>query len=293
MNKRLIINLVLLLGVLALGTFVYVKKHQPDDTARLTDIDRTKVQRIVIVREKGNIEFSKQHDRWYMEKPYAIAAEDFRIKRLLDLLDEPVEKAYDISEVNLQSFALDKPRAIIQFDNTEIKMGKTNPVNGKRYILVNNKLYLITENIYPLIASEPSSFVSLKLLPEDIPLTAIELPDIKIKQDDKGSWVSETKLDTDPDQLAGFAENWKYARAFAVHAYMQRDASQPVKLSLANNTSMNFEMSITKDWLILGNKQLGLEYHFDQNYKNSLLKLPKPKTDTQAIKTDAKPSPDA
>lgn len=279
MNKRLILNMVLLLVVVALAAFVYFKNTRPDDTPKLTNLDRDQVKQIVIVRDKGDILFSKQHDRWYMNRPYAIAAEEFRIKRLLDLLDEPVDKAYAVKAVDLQSFALDKPRAVIRFDDTEIRMGKTNPVNGKRYIQVGDKLYLISENIYPLIASQPSSFVSLKLIPGDTPLTAIELPDIKVKQDDKGSWISETPSDATPDQLAGFAANWKYARAFAVHAYLHRDDTQPVTLKFSDQSERQLEMNITKDWVILADKQLGLEYHFDQNYRNNLLQLPKPRTD--------------
>ena len=204
-----------------------------------------------------------------MEAPYQLPAHDFRVQNLLGLLSATAEKTYQANDLELQQFGLEPPRAIIRFDNTEIQFGKTNPVNQQRYIKVDDQLFLLKEQLYPLISSQPSSFVDISPLPKNINIQKISLPDFSIYKNDQGHWQSDNATQNQADRIQHLIENWQSVQAFGVHGYMQRTSLGKITIDHKDG-SIQFD----EPWLILARADAGVEYHFDAGLKNKLLQLP-------------------
>lgn len=278
MNSRTLTNIVLLLVLVAFIGFYINTKNKTNPVQRLTDLSINKIDTIRIPRDNNaDIILQKTTSpggkaEWNMLKPYSIKAHQFRVNTLLGLTQTPIEESYDSSTLNLQHYALDKPRARIIFNNTEISFGKSNPLNNKRYLKSANKLVLVNDQTYPLVSAQAATFVDLKLLPEQS-VIGLSLPDMEIKKTDTVHWKSTSKTLADnalnADQIQILLGEWRSAQAFAVHKYMPRKKLGMIKVSF-ENSHIIFELSDDDPWLILARPDLGIEYHLDNSLKQKL-----------------------
>jgi hypothetical protein len=283
MNSRTLLNLLLLLLVVGLSAFIYQRQSQHQPAHHLTRLQADDIHSIVIPRSKGDIVLEKIDGHWQMQSPYQLRAHEFRIERLIDMATAEADRPYDSQDLELETFGIDKHSSSIRFNDTTIRYGNTSPLSNKRYVLVNKQLYLIDDQLYPLINSQPSSFADLALLDSSQHISAIELPELRIFKNEKGSWQAERKNHSeaplDADSLQTLVENWQSAQAFGVHAYMQRKQLGRIELHLTDNTIIELIISDTSPWLILGRPRLGIEYHFDKSFNERLLKPPVSKTE--------------
>lgn len=274
MQKPLATNLTLFFILLLLIGFISF--YDNDDTnPTLTKINKSTINNIIIHKEKQNIVLAKTDGIWKMTEPYAVLAHQFRIKTLLSLLEAPISSQYDISEVDLKIYGLQKPRAHIQFDQTHIYFGKSNPVNTMRYLQVKNKMALLHDELYPLIRSQPTSFVDLALLPQQSRIKNLKLPDMQFTQSNN-HWETLPNNIASADQIQSLIQNWQYAKAFAVHAYIKRKALGNIVIELENKKIITYQITDIKPWLILARTDLNIEYHLDASQQPKLLALSKP-----------------
>jgi len=279
MNSRTLINIILLLILLAFIGFYINNKNIKINTQRLTTLSLDEINTIQIPRDgKTDIVLQKVSSlngeaTWFMVKPYSIKAHQFRVNTLLSLSQSPIDESFDSSTLNLQHYALDIPRARIIFNGTEITFGKTNPLNSKRYLKTDNKLVLIADDSYPLISSQPATFVDLMLLPEKN-ISTLAIADLVIEKTEDAHWKSSSKTLSanalTPDQIQTLLQNWRGAQAFAVHKHMPRKKLGMIKITFEDST-INFELSDDDPWLILARPDLGIEYHLDSSQKENLL----------------------
>ncbi len=269
MNKRSLVNILLFVILLCFIVFFINKKNSPAEVQRLSSLDISEITEIFIPRKQGkNIRFRKtETSNWYMLEPYQIKAHSFRINTLLSLTQTPVNTAYAIEQLELSDYALDKPRAIIIFNNTQIKFGKSNPMNNKRYLLSENKMFLVYDQLYPLVNAQAVSFIDLSLLPEDFQIVKIQTPAVDIQLQNSQWQSTDNKLNA--DQIQSLLQHWRSVQAFAVHKYLARKQLGEIKI-YSKTGNLTFIVSDTDPWLILALPQLGIEYHLDKSFKNRL-----------------------
>lgn len=170
MNTRSLINLVLLVILLAFAGFFITSKNQPVKVSNLTPLRLDEINLIQIPRDQAEDILLKKTSNsdnktiWQMLTPYKIKAHQFRINTLLGLTQTPIDKFYNIKDLELAQYALDKPRASIIFNTTKISFGKSNPLNNKRYLMTEQKMVLVNDQLYPLVSSQPATFIDLSLL---------------------------------------------------------------------------------------------------------------------------------
>lgn len=269
MNSRTLVNIFLLLLLTAMAGFYYYKQTAVTGQPRLTQLDVNQVNLIRIPRKQQDIIFRKQQNGWVMESPYSITAHDFRINTLLGLTQSVISKSYPADELKLEDYALAPPRARIIFNDTEIAYGKTSPVNAQRYLLTGSRLFLLDDKTYPLVSAQPTAFIDLHLIPANTQLLSIHFGTYSIEKTPDGTWKVLGDHIFTADQVQALLQNWQHAQAFAVHAYLARNNSQPVKLQLKHGT-IEFDASTEGSWLILSRKDIGIEYHLDASLKDKL-----------------------
>jgi len=253
----------------------YNEQNTPENIQKLSHLNLDEITRIKINRpEDQDILFLKQNDGfWHMKKPYSLKAHQFRINTLLSLTQIPVEKNYDISSLDLSQYSLDKPLARITFNDTEILFGRTNPLNNKRYFLVDKKMSLIDDQLYPLANAQASSFIDLSLLTDNFTITKIQTPAVSILLDSDNNWINDTKsaaeVNLNADQIQSLLQHWNNTQAFAVHKYLPRKELGQIKINSQNKT-LTFQISDDDPWLILALPELNIEYHLDASLKNNL-----------------------
>ena len=88
MRSRLLLNLALLLVAIILALVViYTPGEEQVEPQRLTGLAPEDVTRIDLQREADQpVTLYKKQDVWYMQTPYAAAANDYLVQALLSLL---------------------------------------------------------------------------------------------------------------------------------------------------------------------------------------------------------------
>lgn len=272
MNSRSWLNIVLFLFLVAAVTFFVNQKNSASDVKRLSSLKIDDITEIQISRTQGkSIKFKKnKFNVWYMTQPYQIKAHQFRINTLLSLTQTPVDKTYNSKDLELSQYALDPPRARITFNDIEFAFGKTNPINNKRYLLVQHKMSLLLDQAYPLISAQASSFIDLSLLLDDFDITKIKTPASNISRNKDLLWIATEENKLNADQIQSFLQHWRSAQAFAVHKYLVRKKLGTITIN-SDNKELIFEISDDDPWLILALPKLEIEYHLDKSMKNILL----------------------
>lgn len=271
MSKQNLLNLVLLISVIALATFIYTRDEESTRLERLTAIDSDSISHITIRHNAQITQLDKQPDgEWQITQPITIAANRFRINSLLKLLNAPVHGKYTLAQIEPASIGLKDEATSIQFGNNTashtISFGIVNPATDLRYIQLDNTIYTIEDVYYPLLSSHFGTLVSLNLLPANSKIEKLVLPGQTLSKDDKGLWQS--SIDTSADDIVKLIDGWQQAQAFGIHEYLERGDEGKVDIYLQGQgqgqaQALTFAITDTDPWLILARPELGLEYHLD------------------------------
>ena len=277
MNSRIFVNLSLSVFLLIAVAIYYNSKQTVNKSPLLTSLTIDEINIIRIHKPNNNdiVFIKKSGTTWYMQKPYQATAHQFRLNTLINLTQTAIDKSYDTADLNLSDYALEKPRAHITFNDTDIYFGKTNTINNKRYFLSQNKMALVSDQTYPLVSAHASSFISLSLLDKDFEIIQIETPETSLKLNTNNKWISSGNNHLNADQIQSFLEHWKSAQAFAVHEIVNNEPLGYITIR-SNDKTVRFNITSENPWLILSHPELNIEYHFDKSMKNILLGVIKP-----------------
>lgn len=268
MLKKNILNLALLIFFVALASIIYLSKNKSNELEKLSNTQAHDIQSITIHHNKNTTRLARQKDgHWQITQPISIAANNFRVKSVLNLLNAPVHNKYSSTDIDLSKIGLDKPDTTIKLDNETITFGIINPATNLRYIKKGNFVYTIEDVYYPLLSSSFSTLVSLNLLPENSVITKLILKNQTISKNKKDFWQS--NIDISADNINKTIDHWQHDQAFGIHEYMKRDSLGEVFVYLKDKPPVSYMITDTDPWLILARPELGLEYHLDiKAYKN-------------------------
>ena len=118
MKNRLILNLVLLLAVVGLGAFLYLKPKQEEPRPtehKLSELKPEDIKRVEVRLRKGvPVVLEREGEQWYVTAPFRARADNFEARRLADLVRAvSVEK---LPATDLARFELDPPMATVILD---------------------------------------------------------------------------------------------------------------------------------------------------------------------------------
>lgn len=263
MYKNNILNLVLFIVVISLASVIYFSEEESTELDRLTSINVDAITTITIRHNQNSTAITKQQDgHWQITQPVDIAANDFRINSLLELLNAPVHNRYSIDDIKLGNIGLDKPATTIKLDELDIAFGIVNPATSLRYLRLGDSVYTIEDVYYPLLSSHFGTLVSLKPLPDNSRVEKLILANQTISRDDRGLWKS--NIDISADNINKTIDHWQNGQAFGVHSYLEREQLGEVFVYLEDREQpISFLITDTDPWLILARPEIGLEYHLE------------------------------
>lgn len=271
MRSQLLTNLFLLLLATGLGLFLFYDEGEQDEIKKLTELSATDINRIHIQHQQREIVLTKSDRQWRLTQPIEIAANQFRIKMLLSMLKTYSYAQYPTDDLKLEKFGLANSATSITFNDSKIEFGILNPISEYRYVKSGTLLHLIDDHFYPLISSQLGTLIATELLPVDAAISRLVLPDDTLSRDEQGHWQSRHALSS--DAIAETIYQWTHKQAFAVHDYMPRESLGEIEVWLENSeTPLRFSITDDAPWLIIARPELKLEYHFNLEDYDALLK---------------------
>lgn len=279
MTARSVLNLLLLLGVAALGLVVVYQPGiaPPPPPVKLTSLKPDQITSIRIDHVgRPAIVMEKQAGHWRITAPRALPADDGRINSLLRLVQETSQARLPARPEDLRKYKLDHPNIRLTLDKTVFAFGDTDALNGRRYVQVGDTVHLITDMYYYQLDGDLASFVSTHLLPDKASITALTLPALALHRDAQGHWqMQPEKPGVSADALQTLIDAWRHSNALWVKPYKSGTSQGSVSVTLATPTeTLHFDIMATQPELILARPDIGMQYHLSPDNAKTLLDLP-------------------
>ncbi|MAT65096.1 MAG: hypothetical protein CMN57_05590 [Gammaproteobacteria bacterium] len=273
-GPRSLINVVLLLLVGALAALVYLRPGtQTADSTPLTRLDPAQVRSIRIDNDRGRIELVRHDGGWQLREP-DLRADAFQAKILLDLLKHPSQRRYPLAEINPADIGLDPPRLVLHYDDAELRLGGTEPLQELRYVQYGDTVHLIEDRVLNLLGAEASDLASRRLVPEGAELQRLTLPEFTLTRTDTGGWtISPERPDISADRLQRLVDGWRTAQALWVREDGGGQMQGEVELRLADGDRIRYGIRRSESDFVLVREEPGLEYHLGTQQGGRLLEL--------------------
>ena len=160
MNKRAKINIALLALIAIAATVLWLTRGTqsagPQET--VSGIDRQAISTISVIRKgRAELKFGKQNNIWRMLAPRTARANTTRINAMLSVLQAVSYAQLDAGAMGLGRFDLLDPAVILKLDGYEFRFGGTNPLEGRRYLLFRDTIYLIDDDLFEQL-QQPAAF---------------------------------------------------------------------------------------------------------------------------------------
>ena len=239
MNKRVLLNLMLAGLLIALGLIAYFQpgREQTVMQPELTSLKHDDIKKITIVRAgKETITLEKSGHDWRLTEPLQIAADDFLVDSILGLATASSFVQIKATGKELEKFGLATPNVTVSLNDTEIVFGDTEPISGRRYVLVGSIVHLIPDSHYFRLNGDLYSFVARTLLPPASRIRAIRLAGQTINRLPDGGWqLVPEQQNISQDAIVAFVDEWRKAQAIRVSRYDNRKTTAAVEIDLENN----------------------------------------------------------
>lgn len=281
MSTRNLLNLALLILVLVLISFVIFEpgKDKPITLPTLTKLKANDIQDITIKRrgDKSNLIFNKTAQGWMMLKPYRQSANGFRLDSILKLLSATSYSQNSLMNLDPDKFGLKQPLATITFNKTAIEFGNNNSLKHHRYVKIDSTLHMIPDTFYYQLAAKAASFINHKLITENIKITELTLPALKLVQHN-GKWeLSPRNSKSDKvsaDSINKLIDEWQLSQAHDIKITKSTPKSKAnIIINLSDGTTLRFKSNAHKDNFTLTNIDSGVRYILSSDRKDKLLKL--------------------
>ncbi len=280
MNSRLLLNLFLLLCVVALGTFIFTSPDTTEDKIiRLGGPEADAITTMTIQRNGlGDIFLEKKDDVWWMTNPYKVRANQVPIDALLTFPQTISHSRFSAQGKNLRDYDLQPAKASLALNGQEYLFGNIEHINKRRYILKDNTIHLTTDLFYHRLRTNTEAFISPKLIPDNSQITTLTLPDISLNKSAQGEWLISGKQSMktiSADAIQTLLDHWQHKQAIQVLPAEIKGNEIPIQLVFADNSTINFLLSHSKNNFILIRQDLGLQYQLPKTAANDLLTLNK------------------
>lgn len=277
-----IVAILIILVVLEPGT----EKQQFKKLAG--DLNPENIDKLILERHgKLIVSLAKQQHGWEMLQPYKLHANDVQINALINIVNQNSYTQINKQQHELEKFGLTKPYARLQLNNKTFIFGGTDPLNFRRYVLVDDTIHLINDTMFQQLTLDAVKYVSFTLIPDNTKITRLVLPEITlIKNPETGGWkLTPDNSTLSQDKLNSIIEEWRIARAIEISPWASSnnatlDSDTPIEidldLNLDNNEHLQYLLIKDEQDLILGRKDMGIKYRLPGNMRNRLLQADVP-----------------
>ena len=283
LNRRTALNLGLLLLVALLGTVVWLEpglKEPAQQETPLTALTSQQVQQLRLKNGHGELLLQRQGDGWALSEPLTVAADPFQVEQLLQWLTVASLQSYAAEGLDLAKFGLEQPQATLSTEGLELRFGGLDPLNQRRYLLINGVVHLVAKNDLTDVTSGWSQFVSPVVIPAAAKIESLTLPGLGVVMQGEKGWHYEGPTPPDSaDAMQILVDGWRSARAISVEPAVTAGGERVTITFADDHPPLLLMLSRTDDTLILRPESLGIEYHMALQQEAMLFKWSAPAID--------------
>jgi hypothetical protein len=287
MKARWLVNILLLVLIVAIATFLHLRQKPPVPAAKAYEVSTLKLGAFTKITvefpAKAAVVFEKKAGYWRIEKPYSARADQMLVQRLMSIVAATSGEKFPATD--LARFGLDAPRLKLRLDDEEFLFGTFNPVSYEQYVAYKDAVYLLSIRYSesaempvveyidksPMKATEQIVGFDFSRLEqwEEIRLNVdlvdgkwkVSAPNAKPTQNDMNEWMD---------------AYWRHMSATSVEPYTpDRKATYPsFEVKLKDGSKVHFDKIQESPELLLGRPDEGMIYHVAPDIGFTLLNPP-------------------
>ncbi|MCP4488045.1 MAG: DUF4340 domain-containing protein [Gammaproteobacteria bacterium] len=254
MSKRWLINYVLIFLVVVFSYIGNKYNVQPgyQEGNRISQMKAQDINQLSIKTADQTIRLHKSATRWQIEDPIHWYANNIAVERIIGIVNSQTDSRLPNNEIDISTLGLQFPSAILTLNQTEFVFGTTNNIGNRRYVLIENTVFLIDDRHLPFITQGLTGLLDRRLLPSAL----------SVKNINSGAQVFSRETQ----------DNWQSLEARHIQAYQSGTTpQQKIITTLDNEGQIEFYLlSITPE-IVIARSDLGLQYHFEKNSYYQLL----------------------
>ncbi len=137
------INLLLAIAVVSLLLFNLLPEE--NGYLPLTNTSQADVTSIQLVSKQRHLILSRLNNNWVLQDQPDKAIKQDVVEKLLGILQTHSYRQFENTAENRNAFSLDQPAYKIIIDDLQILYGTTEPAQQLRYVLIGDRIHLITD----------------------------------------------------------------------------------------------------------------------------------------------------
>ncbi len=288
MKSRWIMNLVLLLLVGGIATFLYLRPKPVDQSATtytVSTLDPRSFSHVTVSQPgKAPLLLEKRQDRWFITQPVQGRADLATVGRVLSIVGATTKEKFPAND--LARFGLDNPSLKVMLDNEEFSFGMYHPVTGEQFVAYKDAVYVLPTVYSEGATTQPLEFFDKRLLDDEeqqivgfdfSKLEQWEPTSLTLDMQKDGKWkVAPEKGKYSQDEInEWYANNWQNVTAKSVEPYKSDRQPHPyVILKLKNGKTLRIDKIQESPELLLAREDLQLLYHLPQDAGFTMLNPP-------------------
>ncbi len=181
MKSSYVTNFILIIVIASLLWFSQQESTSLDSEVTLTDLNADNIKSIIITHsQRPEIKLTKQPEGWHITEPITANGNKTRIDLLLSLLGSTIHtQLSNPSDSMLRKLGLSPVKSSLKLNEQTFVFGDIDLIDKRRYVLLNGTVYLIDDQVSPLLNANVSSFIDIRLLSKPERLHKLQLPLLK------------------------------------------------------------------------------------------------------------------
>ena len=276
LSKRWIVNalLIALIIGLSLAGVYFEPSATVEKKPTISQLTADEVNTIESETDDLQLRLQRVNDGWDIESPINWPAQENNVRRLLSILKIEADALSDTADVDLAGLGLQQPKASIRFNGIPLLFGATNNIGGRRYAMLDEKLYLLPDVHLVFVNQGLAGLVDRRLLPGHQGIVSLRLPDLELRLDENNLWRSNQAIEFSQASLLRLVDNWRDLQATRISNFdLELPPRQLIEIELADGKVIEFLLMSEEPEIIIAHPNLGLQYHFRQDYRDQLITL--------------------
>jgi len=276
LSKRWIVNVLLvalIVGLSLVGVF-FEPSATVEKKPAISQLTADQVDTIEIETGDLQLRLQRDNDDWDIESPISWPAQVNNVRRLLSILKVEADALSDTANVDLAALGLLQPKASMRFNGIPMLFGATNNIGGRRYVMLDEKLYLLPDVHLVFVNQGLAGLVDRRLLPGHQGIVSVRLPDLELRLDKNQLWRSNQAIEFSQASLLRLVDNWRDLQATRISNFdLERPPRQLIEIELADGEVIEFLLMSEDPEIIIAHPKIGLQFHFRRDYRDQLITL--------------------
>lgn len=274
MKKGWLLNVALLIAVVALGSFVYLKPRSDTPVSHALSTLKANEVKHIRVERKGDppLEIERNGDTWFITAPVPAQADAFQVQRLLAILD--ASSAHRLAATDYTRFDLDRPLLRLTIDGEQFSFGAVNAITREQYVLAGGTVYAIAPRYGAMMPVNMAHLIRKQLFASNESPVRFEFRDFTVAQSE-GRWrVSPPAGELSQDDVNRWIDGWRHAAALRAEPYSGGKPVDAVKMELKDGRTLVLDILQKGSEFVIARPDEKLRYHFAAETAKQLLAPP-------------------